>query len=138
MHPASRGTTHIISSDALAKPAIDPRYMSAPADVELLAAAVRFIARLSKAGPMGPRVLGETLGAQSTNSDVKEYVKNKVCLMHMIPWTLLTHASLSLCTTQLGHARCCRAKMGVSLTHSSKYTGPRTCGLWMQALSRFI
>ncbi|KAJ1304689.1 hypothetical protein OPQ81_005828 [Rhizoctonia solani] len=76
MHPASRGTSHIISGDALSKPAIDPRYMSAPADVELLAAAVRFIARLSKAGPMGPCVINETMGAQSTE-DVKEYVKNK-------------------------------------------------------------
>ncbi|QRV77531.1 GMC oxidoreductase [Ceratobasidium sp. AG-Ba] len=77
MHPASRGTTHIVSSDALAKSAIDPRYLSAPADVEILAAAVRFIARLSKAGPMGERVIGETMGAQESNEDVKEYVKNK-------------------------------------------------------------
>lgn len=78
MHPASRGTSHIISSDALTKPAIDPRYMSAPADVELLAAAVRFIERLNKAGPMGSRVIGETMGAQGAGDDVKEYVKNKV------------------------------------------------------------
>ncbi|KAH7339723.1 hypothetical protein B0J17DRAFT_656531 [Rhizoctonia solani] len=77
MHPASRGTSHIISSDALAKPNIDPRYMSAPSDVELLAAAVRFIVRLSKAGPMDSCVIGETMGAQSTDEDVKEYVKNK-------------------------------------------------------------
>ncbi|KAG8763169.1 hypothetical protein FRC12_008662 [Ceratobasidium sp. 428] len=77
MHPASRGTTHIISSDPLTKPAIDPRYMSAPADVEILAAAVRFITRLSKAGPMSERVIGETMGAQETSEDVKEYVKNK-------------------------------------------------------------
>ncbi|QRV93948.1 GMC oxidoreductase [Ceratobasidium sp. AG-Ba] len=77
MHPASRGTTHIVSSDALAKPAIDPRYLSAPADVEILAAAVRFIARLNKAGPMGERVIGETMGAQESSEDVKEYVKNK-------------------------------------------------------------
>jgi choline dehydrogenase-like flavoprotein len=80
MHPASRGTSHIISSDALTKPAIDPRYMSAPADVEILAAAVRFIARLSKAGPMESHVVGETMGAQETGEDVKEYVKNKVRL----------------------------------------------------------
>ncbi|KAB5596075.1 hypothetical protein CTheo_592 [Ceratobasidium theobromae] len=77
MHPASRGSSHIMTNDALAKPAIDPKYMSAPADVELLAAAVRFIARLSKAGPMGPRVLGETMGVQNTTDDVNEYVKNK-------------------------------------------------------------
>lgn len=77
MHPASRGTSHIISSDALTKPAIDPRYMSAPADVELLAAAVRFVERLSKAGPMGSRVIGETMGPRETGEDAKEYVKNK-------------------------------------------------------------
>ncbi|CAE7180823.1 unnamed protein product [Rhizoctonia solani] len=76
MHPASRGTSHIISGDALSKPAIDPKYMSAPSDVELLAAAVRFIVRLSKAGPMGSHVISETMGAQ-TSDDVKEYVKNK-------------------------------------------------------------
>ena len=52
--------------------------MSAPADVELLAAAVRFIERLSKAGPMESHVIGETMGAQGTSDDVKEYVKNKV------------------------------------------------------------
>ncbi|KAF8678160.1 Alcohol oxidase [Rhizoctonia solani] len=77
MHPASRGTSHVVSSDALAKPAIDPRYMSAASDVELLAAAVRFIVRLSKAGTMGPRVIGETMGAETADQDVKEYVKNK-------------------------------------------------------------
>lgn len=70
-----------MTNDALAKPAIDPKYMSAPADVELLAAAVRFIARLSKAGPMGPRVLGETMGVQNTTDDVNEYVKNKVSVV---------------------------------------------------------
>ncbi|KAG9103587.1 hypothetical protein FRC06_009721 [Ceratobasidium sp. 370] len=77
MHPSSRGTTHIISSDALTKPAIDPRYMSAPADVEILAAAVRFIARLSRTKPMGEHVVGEAMGAQETGEDVREYVKNK-------------------------------------------------------------
>lgn len=51
--------------------------MSAPADVELLAAAVRFVGRLSKAGAMGPRVIGETMGAQGTE-EAKEYVKDKV------------------------------------------------------------
>jgi choline dehydrogenase-like flavoprotein len=107
MHPASRGTSHIISSDALAKPAIDPRYMSAASDVELLAAAVRFIVRLSKAGTMGPRVLGETMGADSTNQDVREYVKSKVCPTHegCIPGLPFCDSS-SPCTILLEPALC--------------------------------
>lgn len=40
-HPFSRGSSHITSSDPSAPPAIDPRYFSHPADLEIFARHVR-------------------------------------------------------------------------------------------------
>lgn len=40
-HPFSRGSTHISSADPDAPPAIDPRYLSHPADLEIFARHVR-------------------------------------------------------------------------------------------------
>lgn len=42
-HPFSRGSTHIASADPGAKPNIDPRYLSHPADLEIMARHVQAI-----------------------------------------------------------------------------------------------
>ena len=41
-HPFSRGSVHINTSNPLAEPDIDPRYLSSPVDLEIIARAVRF------------------------------------------------------------------------------------------------
>lgn len=52
-HPFSRGSSHITSSDPGAPPAIDPRYFSHPADLEIFARHVRDLdTRLRPAGPL--------------------------------------------------------------------------------------
>lgn len=45
-HPFSRGTVHIKSSDPHADPAIDPRYLSHPLDLELQARHTQYLERL--------------------------------------------------------------------------------------------
>ena len=40
-YPSSRGTVHITSSDPTQQPAIDPAYLSHPADLRVLCAAVK-------------------------------------------------------------------------------------------------
>ena len=42
-HPFSRGTVHVSSSSPRDPPVIDPRYLSHPLDVEILARHVRYI-----------------------------------------------------------------------------------------------
>jgi choline dehydrogenase-like flavoprotein len=51
-HPLSTGTVHISSSDAMAKPIIDHKYLSDPLDLELHARQVRYLENLAAAEPM--------------------------------------------------------------------------------------
>ncbi|KAF2827279.1 alcohol oxidase [Ophiobolus disseminans] len=51
-HPLSTGTVHISSSDALAKPIIDHKYLSDSLDLELHARQVRYLETLATAKPM--------------------------------------------------------------------------------------
>lgn len=51
-HAFSRGAIHIQSADSKVAPLIDPRYLSHPVDVELLAAGVRFSQRVANTSPL--------------------------------------------------------------------------------------
>ena len=58
-HPLSRGSSHIQSPDATVHPTIDPRYMSHPADVHVLAQAVRMLnAKLIHTEPLASKLTG--------------------------------------------------------------------------------
>jgi choline dehydrogenase-like flavoprotein len=58
-HPLSRGSSHIQSSDACVHPIIDPRYMSHPADIHVLAQALRVIdAKLVHTEPFASKLKG--------------------------------------------------------------------------------
>lgn len=50
--PFSRGSTHISSGDPLANPDYDPRYLSHPLDVEILARGFQFLTKIRKCEPM--------------------------------------------------------------------------------------
>ncbi|KAH0591774.1 hypothetical protein MHUMG1_10473 [Metarhizium humberi] len=52
LHPLSCGSSHIASADPKVSPVIDPRYLSNPADVELLARHVRYIDVIAKSEPL--------------------------------------------------------------------------------------
>ena len=51
-HAFSRGNIHIASSDPLVPPTIDPRYLSHPVDVEMMALALRFSQVVARTPPM--------------------------------------------------------------------------------------
>lgn len=52
LFPLSRGSSHITSSDPAEKPSIDPRYLSHPLDLEVLARLVRYIDTIARADPL--------------------------------------------------------------------------------------
>lgn len=51
-HPFSRGSVHIKSADPTAKPAIDPKYLSNPLDLELLARHLLYVETVAKTEPL--------------------------------------------------------------------------------------
>ena len=51
-HVFSRGTSHIVSDKFSDAPAIDPRYLSHPLDLEFLARHVQFLERLARSPPL--------------------------------------------------------------------------------------
>lgn len=51
-HPFSRGSTHIISPDPKTHPRIDPRYLSNPIDLGIMADAILFIQKLFETKPL--------------------------------------------------------------------------------------
>jgi choline dehydrogenase-like flavoprotein len=53
-HPFSRGSTHIASADSAAKPDIDPRYFSHPADLEIMARHVQALEKLRHVPELAP------------------------------------------------------------------------------------
>ena len=48
----SRGTSHVVSNRCSDAPEIDPRYLSHPLDLEILARHVRFLERLARSAPL--------------------------------------------------------------------------------------
>lgn len=81
--PLSRGSSHIKSVDYAVSPTIDPRYLSHPLDIELLARHVRFIETIAAAEPLAsmfkpggnrtPGLPGDL--RQVPLEEVKEYVR---------------------------------------------------------------
>lgn len=69
MHPLSRGTVSITSSDPFAPPAIDPRYFSHPYDGQVLVESLRFNRKLLATEPIQALGATETLPGTATESD---------------------------------------------------------------------
>ena len=51
-HPFSRGSVHLKSSDPMAAPLIDPRYLTHPLDVEILATAALYAQKIAQTQPL--------------------------------------------------------------------------------------
>lgn len=52
MHPLSRGTTHITSTDPAKDPAVDPRWLVNPFDADVMLAAMQFNQRILDTAPI--------------------------------------------------------------------------------------
>ena len=55
-YPASRGTIHVTNSDPLTQPAIDPAFLTHPADVAVLAAGLEFVQRVAEAPQLASQI----------------------------------------------------------------------------------
>ncbi|KAB8258630.1 glucose-methanol-choline oxidoreductase-like protein [Aspergillus pseudonomiae] len=83
MHPLSRGTCRISSANPADYPIVDPRYLTHPADLEMLALHTRFIDVIAASQPLasmlkpgGKRSVGSPDDLRKIPlDDVKEYVK---------------------------------------------------------------
>ncbi|KAK8022463.1 hypothetical protein PG993_013230 [Apiospora rasikravindrae] len=51
-HPDSRGSAHIVSPDIRVKPRLDPKYMSHPLDLEIMARHVQFVEKIIVTEPL--------------------------------------------------------------------------------------
>ena len=54
LHPLSRGSVHIASSDASKPPVVDPKYFSHPLDAEVMAHYVLLLEKLAATQPLAP------------------------------------------------------------------------------------
>ncbi|KAI9057886.1 GMC oxidoreductase [Trametes sanguinea] len=87
LHPLSRGSVHLASSDPAAAPAIDPNYFANSLDLDMLLNAFRFtLDQLYKTSPFGDVVRKlVTPSPEDVASDaaLKEYIKNNCgCVYH--------------------------------------------------------
>lgn len=82
-HPYSRGTVHIASASPSTPPKIDPRYLSHPLDLEILARHIRYIPTIAKTEPLasfvkeGGKRLPEGMDI-STLDAAKEHVRRNL------------------------------------------------------------
>lgn len=85
-HPFSRGTVHIKSKDAEVRPAIQPNYLSNPADLEILTKSVDLALRLYQTKPLMDQVVGPvvpTFTAEDASEEaLRDYVKQMLSTVH--------------------------------------------------------
>lgn len=84
MHPFSRGSVHITSADPTAQPRVDPRYLSHPIDMELLARAALYVETVAAAEPLagllktGGRRIPAGTDLQGDVDKAKELVRQRL------------------------------------------------------------
>ncbi|KIO26242.1 GMC oxidoreductase, partial [Tulasnella calospora MUT 4182] len=85
MHPFSRGCVHTSSSDPKRPPTIDPGYLTNRADLQLMMAAVRFAAHLSRTEPLAPMIVAQTDPLPAVLQDdaaLEDYIKRNFETAH--------------------------------------------------------
>jgi choline dehydrogenase-like flavoprotein len=81
LHPLSRGSVHISSSDPLVNPDIDTGYLTNPLDVEVLIAGVKLMVKAAKTAPYSDAITGiydPPQEALSSDEKLAEWVRDKV------------------------------------------------------------
>lgn len=83
MHPLSRGTVHIGTSDPLAAPLIDPNYFGNDADMEVLIQTLKFTTKLTQTPPFGDIVRSYVIPTEEIfipdeglKERMREYIKH--------------------------------------------------------------
>lgn len=83
LHPLSRGSVHISSSDPTAGPMLDPGYLRNPRDVDVLVNAVRFAKTLLKTAPYTesePTFYDPPEGTIDDEEKLREFIRDRyVC-----------------------------------------------------------
>jgi choline dehydrogenase len=78
LQPKSVGSVRLASSDAFAKPVIDPGYLSEPEDVATLVSAVRVAQRLLSAPVLGPWTESVFPALDATDEEIAAHVRSDV------------------------------------------------------------
>ncbi|KAJ7763563.1 alcohol oxidase [Mycena maculata] len=83
-HPFSSGTVHIISSDPLASPAIDPCVLNNKVDVEILLRAIKFARQLATTQSLNTVLTREVLPgtAVETDDEIRDFIRTTVNTAH--------------------------------------------------------
>ncbi|KAI0364110.1 GMC oxidoreductase [Pilatotrama ljubarskyi] len=80
LHPFSRGTIHVASSDPLTQPAVDPQYLAQSADLDILVEAWKFARKVVQTPPFSNLVVTEVAPGNSVSTDaqIREYIRDHV------------------------------------------------------------
>ncbi|KAK1229363.1 hypothetical protein PQX77_007584 [Marasmius sp. AFHP31] len=78
--PLSRGTVHIASTDPMEKPLVDPQFLSAKTDLDIIVAGFKFIQGLfTQSKTFAEGVVGEVAPATGGDDEkLREYIKNNL------------------------------------------------------------
>ena len=77
-YPASRGSVHIKSADVREHPAVDPGYLTHPADTAVIAAGLRFIDKASKSPHLASSLVERTWPAPDLDMTKPEVSRKAV------------------------------------------------------------
>jgi len=79
LHPLSRGSVHISSSDPFSEPIINPAYLEHPLDADQLLSGVRFLQKVASTGPFGKAVIGpyDPPASADTDEALKDWIRGK-------------------------------------------------------------
>ena len=80
IYPRSVGEVRLKTADPVAAPAIDPRYFSAPADLELLVTGVKLSREIAATGPLKELLGAEIFPGPGVKSDdeIRAYIRQSV------------------------------------------------------------
>ncbi len=78
LQPKSRGTVRLASRDPLAKPVIDPRYLSAPEDVSALVAGLRIAQRIAQANVLKPWAEAIFPAANASDAELAAFIPGDI------------------------------------------------------------
>jgi choline dehydrogenase-like flavoprotein len=79
MHPFSRGSVHISSTDPLAKPLINPHFLENTVDIDILVDALKHSRRVMQTAPLCEMIKREVAPghAVQTDEEIKQYIRNQ-------------------------------------------------------------
>lgn len=92
LHPFSRGTVHINSSDPLASPTVDPCVLDNNIDLEIMLLGIKYARNLAATDPLNSILKCETIPGPKVQSDedIRKFIKENIkTVFHPIGTTSL-------------------------------------------------